>query len=1215
MRFFILLSIFISNLLIGQTKTAIANGNWNNPSRWSPTGVPTATNDVVIPSGRRININTNAACNNLTIGGATGSMARLRYTGNTARSFTVNGNISINSTGRFQTRNNSNAIHTLVAVGNITNNNRLDLVADNNSWVRARFIRNGSQTLSGIGAITEFSVIILEMGNNAANILDVTCTVFTVPNNFLQLNSGTFRFSSAGNFSLNPYSGTSNIPGNAGLWNNSATSTITAGNSMTVQGRLVSTNGVLNIGNAADENLELSAGTLSITNGALNIAGHLSTGSIPGIFSQSGGTLTVPFINSTNTSIAPVNITTSGFQFNMSGGLFLIPREGGSGAQDLGFTNTGSTSGSITGGTLQLGNSSSPSNQTISINSTYSVPNLNISSANVVAKLVSNSLPVVQDINIFTGTLNANNLDISLGGNWNRTLGFFITGNGKVHFNGTAPQSIFATVTETFNTLEFSNSGVKSFSTAILANTNFSINTGANVDVTVLNQSLTINGNFINSGSFNAQNGTVFMNGPSPIIGGSAVTNFNNLTCNNTNGITLQSAENLINTLTILNGTLNTNGQQFTFLSSANNSARLASLAGSGNIIGNVTVQRFAPGGFTGWALLGTPISGGLTLQDWDDDIVISCPTCPDGEPPGGFLSVYSYDESVNGTYDNFAAYIPLSGITDPIVNTKGYWVYLGDGLINTNNLILDVTGSLNKFNVNIPITYNSYGSQDDDGWNLICNPMPSPISWTALRNANPNIENALYAFNADLNGGTGGSATFINGISSPAVGSGGIGDAIPIGQGFMIHLTGSTTLAATEAMKVAGNPTFLKAAAQNTPTSLVRLFLNGPSNFKDECVLYEQNGASNAFENMYDAYKLPGQDYNAPTISLPAANKLLQVNGIAPIVGTFTTELKTLTGYNGTYTISSDGFSSFPSGACVNLYDKFTANNIDLKQNDYVFQLADTTSVSRFILSITINSLQVNTNVTQPQCNNLSVANITGVGTNSGPWNYFWKNQSGQIIKTSLNKESADTLSGISYGTYSLEVNTVGQCDNNYSSHVIQSVIPIQSEFICPEGKKAGEPVFFSNQTMYTLNNTWNFGDNSPQSTVFSPTHTFTNTGIYAVKLISTSPTGCIDTIIKNITIQSIDVGLHSNNTIAENWKLESHKNKTFILKAELSGTNDINYEVRDGLGRLILNNQLSASGKVELNINLSNYEHGIYYLHLHHGGRTQLFKLAVNY
>ena len=56
----------------GQTKTwdnAGSGTNWNTPENWNPYGVPTATDDVIIPNGinTTITVNTAAVCKSFTM--------------------------------------------------------------------------------------------------------------------------------------------------------------------------------------------------------------------------------------------------------------------------------------------------------------------------------------------------------------------------------------------------------------------------------------------------------------------------------------------------------------------------------------------------------------------------------------------------------------------------------------------------------------------------------------------------------------------------------------------------------------------------------------------------------------------------------------------------------------------------------------------------------------------------------------------------------------------------------------------------------------------------------------------------------------------------------------------------------------------------------------------------------------------------------------------
>jgi PKD repeat protein len=851
------------------------------------------------------------------------------------------------------------------------------------------------------------------------------------------------------------------------------------------------------------------------------------------------------------------------------------------------------------------------------INTSYSIGNLNIASANATASLVTNPLNVINHININSGTLRPNNLDITLGGNWFNS-GTFIPGNATVTFSSAAAQSILRTGGETYNNLTFTGSGVKTFSSAVTASI-VTINSGSSVDVSAANNQLTLRSNFINNGTFNARSGLVFLNGTtSQSIGGSSTTNFFDLTLNNSAGALLTSAENLIGTLNLNNGIFNTNSQVFTMVSTATNTARIAQITGSGNISGNVTVQRFAPSGFTGWTLLGTPITSALTYADWDDDIFISCPTCPDGSA-SGFLSIYSYDETAGGAYDDPSAYIPLSGITDPITPNTGYWVYLGTGSVSTTNITLDVTGTVGKFNTPIPLKYTNTGTPANDGWNLITNPFPSPVRWSLLKGASANLDNAIYAYNPDLNAGAGAHATYVNNISSPAVSAGGIGDTIPMAQGFYVHVTGTSTITAQETNKVGGNPNFLKIIPNNNTTAssipLLRLHLLSAMGHDDETVLYMQSGASDNFDNDYDAYKMRGQDPFAPILALEKSNDLFQINGVAPIVGNFSMPLKALTGYSGTYTISPENISSFPAGACITLFDLFTNTTTNLKTNSYVFTLADTTSVPRFRLNITLNPLTINSNINNPTCTSPSSGAITAIGTNSGPWNYFWKNSVGTTIQASLNKTTADTLKNLAGSTYSVEVNTVGTCDNNTTGFTINSVVLPTSQFACEDTTylSLGALITCTNTSSNVNNYFWDFGDGFGFSTASNPTYNYSAAGIYTVTLIGTSTTGCNDTITQVVVVtNAISTGISSINN-SNSMLIKTLRTNEYLLEKNLDTEMKCSFKLLDAFGRLIADYGSITTRKISLPLDLRSYASGIYYLRLNVGDEAQVIKLPV--
>lgn len=1193
--------------LAAGNKTSTTSGNWNVAGNWNPSGVPTSADNVYIANGHTITINANGVCNNLTVG--QGSSGYLQFSG-TARTLTVNNNITVNSNATFLVNSGSNVSHNILLEGNIVNNGIINFAPDADSFVNLSFIRDGNQTISGSGTTNNYNNINVTLGS-ADHMLEISSSNFAASSNFLTLNSGLLKISTTNTVSITPFTAAVTLGANSGLWLNSPNLTVNTGAGITLYGGITVSSGTLNVGNAQNEDIISNGGTIILNNGAINIAGKLDASSINNTcdFNINGGTLTVPSIGSTNTTIAPFHIAGAGSQCNMTGGVIVIPREGGSGGQNLGFTNTGTSGAIVTGGTLQIGSSASPAGQTIDINTDSPVNNLLVNSSNVTARLNTNALEVVNNITISTGTLNANNLALSLGGNWSNSTSF-VPGTGTVTFNGSGAQTISKTGGETFNTILFSGAGLKTFLNPVTANSNFSISSGSNVDVSTSNHSLTVKGNFINNGTFTSRTGLVMLNGTTAqTIGGSTVTDFYNLSLNNSAGASLSNAENLKGTLTLSGGTFNANSQVFTMISDASGTARIAQITGTGDYSGNVTVQRYAPGGTTGWAFLGSPLSSALTLADWDDDIYISCNSCPDGSS-AGFLSVYSYSEAATGVYDSPGSYIPLNGISDPISSGRGYWVYLGNGQTTTSGITMDLTGTPRKSNYTIPLSYSNYGSAANDGWNLICNPYPSAISWTSLRGATTNVDNAIYVFNADLNSGAGGFATYVNGISSPAVASGGIGDNIPMGQGFYVHSTGATALSAQESNKVASDPTFLKPANSSTLNALTRISLKGAVTGDDETVLYLQAGASDFFDEAYDSYKMPGQDPYAPSIALEKGGKTFQVNGVAPISGNFTMPLKTLTGYSGSYTISASDLTSFPKGACITLYDKFTSTSTDLRTGDYAFVLEDTTTVARFDLNITINALNSNISLTQPSCSEPSGGKIIAVGNNAGPWNYYWK-VNNVMVQSSLNHNGADSLVNLSEGIVSLEMNTIGSCDHFDSNYTINGQTPVQAHFgsIDTVYLNTSGVVQFTNTSLNATYNSWDFGGNSGLSQALSPSHTYTSEGIYLVKLICVSVSGCMDSTSKNLVVLSEPLAIDKQGNIVRNWVLKNGGDGNYTLSYFNPENHSYTFELHDIEGKLVRSYGTTDAKDLQLNIQLEGP--GLYFLHFHSGKERGTLKL----
>ncbi|MEJ5308332.1 MAG: G8 domain-containing protein [Anaerolineae bacterium] len=447
-------------VVLAYSCTSTGTGDWNAIATWTNCNgtIPQNGDDVTIQSGHTVTVNVNTATlNSLTVNGT----LRFDNTG-TGRSMMVTGNIVIGSSGRLDVATGGNATtHSLTIGGDLTNNGTFDGLPATGRIINVTFNRNGNQTITGTGT-TRFNILTLNMGTSRDNILDVQAVIsLNASANPLVIQNGTFRLSSAS--TITPFTTGVTIPATGGFWLNGGT--VSTGNlSWTISGLLRISAGTLTIGTNAGNSVNYNTGSvITIEGGTLSIAGRLGRNNDANrqvTYTQSGGTVTVVRVESTSSNYAGFDIGNAGSSFTMSGGTIVIQRATSCTSGD--YLNVASTY-NVTGGTLQIGNASTPSANTMRINSTVPVGNLVVdgSTSEVTkptAQLLNNSLTVVSDVTVQTGTtLNANDLNLTVGGNWANN-GTFTAGSGTVTFNGSSAQTIGGSSFTAFNNLTI-NSG------------------------------------------------------------------------------------------------------------------------------------------------------------------------------------------------------------------------------------------------------------------------------------------------------------------------------------------------------------------------------------------------------------------------------------------------------------------------------------------------------------------------------------------------------------------------------------------------------------------------------------------------------------------------------------------------------------------------------------------------------------------------------------
>ncbi len=136
-----------------------------------------------------------------------------------------------------------------------------------------------------------------------------------------------------------------------------------------------------------------------------------------------------------------------------------------------------------------------------------------------------------------------------------------------------------------------------------------------------------------------------------------------------------------------------------------------------------------------------------------------------------------------------------------------------------------------------------------------------------------------------------------------------------------------------------------------------------------------------------------------------------------------------------------------------------------------------------------------------------------------NGPWDFTWSNTStGATLSTSSG--TSTSIGGIGVGTYNLQTENTLFCINNYTYNVT-SANPNAAFTIAPPPYCEDSPIGFNNTTPPAgMSFNWNFGDGTPTSSLYSPSHTFASAGVYPVRLIYNLGGFCFDTMIQNITI-----------------------------------------------------------------------------------------------
>ncbi|HEY3215594.1 MAG TPA: putative Ig domain-containing protein, partial [Candidatus Eisenbacteria bacterium] len=363
----------------GNIATA-GSGNWSSTAPGAPWPggiVPTSSDNVTISDGHTVTVDATANCYGLTVG--QGTSGALRFESASARTLTVVAGATVTPGAILASAaSGTQTGHVLSIGGSLTNQGTLDFSTNGNLAGAALAFTGGSDaSLSGAGPVTNVRALTV---NKASATLALSAASFTVRGQtadtlgFLTLTSGTFRLAGSATFSSRVFTTDGyTLPSGTTLWlDNPNCTVLPRAGSATVRGLRVSA-GLFQAGLFGDNSLQLATGSqVTVEGGEVRIAGRFAVSSQSNTVSylQSGGTVTVNTVGNSSASLASFDLGTgSTSSATFSGGVIVIQNASTAASGPRDYRNGVGTQ-TVTGGTLQLGSSSTGAPRTYVISGT-----------------------------------------------------------------------------------------------------------------------------------------------------------------------------------------------------------------------------------------------------------------------------------------------------------------------------------------------------------------------------------------------------------------------------------------------------------------------------------------------------------------------------------------------------------------------------------------------------------------------------------------------------------------------------------------------------------------------------------------------------------------------------------------------------------------------------------------------------------------------------
>lgn len=571
---------------------------------------------------------------------------------------------------------------------------------------------------------------------------------------------------------------------------------------------------------------------------------------------------------------------------------------------------------------------------------------------------------------------------------------------------------------------------------------------------------LTSGGSLASSGSLIAQdNSTLALVGSGArTVALSAATSFWNLTCNTPEGTVLTGSASVRNTLLLEAGAFDCTGNAVALASTATSTGRLGPVGPTASYIGNLTVNRHIPAGATNWRMLGSPVAG-QTVNQWKDDFYTAgfpgshSPTFSSPAGSGNLWpSVRWYDETNTGSSDNDGL-LGATSTAQPLAAGQGFAAWCGTGLTTTTAFNVDVTGNphIAQVPMALPMTYTSTGVPATDGWNMVSNPLASPIAFDRIsRGAD------VQAFVTYFNPANGNLATYDDGSG---IGTNGGSNIIQSSQAFWLKANGpAVTTTVDEQAKVEGNSGGFFGGSQVQTANLVRLRIQSTMNqYSDETVVVFSVGEPEITSR--DVPKFIFAHPDAPQIATQGdGGELIAINAYGPYSTAISIPVTVDVALSGDYTIAATGLHNIGL-SCLRLEDLATNTVTPLIEGStYTFTALATDDVNeaRFVLHATA---PLHLSAMDATCNGRDDGSAS-VTIGSGPVDITWTDAQGAVLLEQHGvMPGASDFVALQAGEYGIRITGDEACATLNTVFTIEEPASLEAEAItmpstCPDSE-----------------------------------------------------------------------------------------------------------------------------------------------------------------